>query len=473
MEVNMANIVIIGAGSLVFSSRLTADILTYPELENSHFTLVDIDKDRLNYAEKIIKRIFAEGDYSHASVSAIPDRRKALKNADFVIISILVGGYEPIRMEIDIPKKYGIDQCIGDTLTPGGIMRCLRTLPVMIDITRDIQEICPNVHILNYTNPMGMLSWGILDEMPDLSYIGLCHSVQITAEGWAERLGIPLDKINYLCSGINHQAWFTRFESNRKDLLPEIRKLAVKPEIWYGDTARMEYIKHFGFPVTESSGHISEYNAWFRKNDDTIMRYCRHQFSEWNGEYGFIKKLYERPDWKDQMMRIANWEEPVDLKRSSEYGAQIINAIETGRPAVIYGNVKNKGYIDNLPEGAIVEVPCLVDRNGIQPVHAGSLPMHLAAINITQLNVQQLAVAAVKMGDPEYVFQAMAMDPLTAMSCTLDEIREMTIELMRAHEPWIPVMKGRIPASKPHIYLKEATGKVEKHIDPSYEATDD
>ncbi|MBF9017691.1 MULTISPECIES: alpha-galactosidase [unclassified Oceanispirochaeta] len=462
----MANIVIIGAGSLVFSSRLTADILTFPALEDSRITLVDVDKDRLNYAEQIVQRIFKEGKYTKASVVATMDRREALKDADYVIVSILVGGYEAIEKEIDIPAKYGIDQCIGDTLTPGGIMRCLRTLPVLLEITDDVMELCPRAHVLNYTNPMGMLSWGLQDAAPQMSYVGLCHSVQGTAEEWAKRLEIPFEELNYQCSGINHQAWFTRFEHKGKDMLPSIRELAVKPEIWYGDSTRMEYVKHFGFPVTESSGHVSEYNWWFRKNKETIERYCQDEYSEWNGGSGFIKKLYERPDWKEQMQKMASWEEPVDLERSDEYGSIIINAIETGTPAVIYGNVKNKGFIDNLPDGALVEVPVLVDGNGMHPVRTGALPPHLAGINKAQLNVQELAVRAVQTGDPEFVFQAMALDPLCALSCTLDEIRAMTRELLAAHKPWVSCIRGEL-ADKALVYTLPAPENVEKHIDPA------
>ena len=462
----MANIVIIGAGSLVFSSRLTADVLTYPAMADSQFFLVDIDSERLEYAEQIAERIIIEGKYRTAVVKATMNRREALEGADYVIISILVGGYEAIKKEIDIPMKYGIDQCIGDTLTPGGIMRCLRTLPVITEIIQDIVEICPKAHVLNYTNPMGMLSLGIQDLAPELSYIGLCHSVQGTSEEWARRLEIPLDEINFKCAGINHQAWFTKFEHKGKDLLPDIRNLAVKPEIWYGDTARMEYVKHFGYPVTESSGHVSEYNWWFRKNKETVNRYCRNKSAEWNGGSGFIKKLYERPDWKKQMRKMAEWEEPVDLERSHEYGSSIINALETGVPVIVYGNLMNRGYIENLPEDAIVEVPCLVDRNGIQPIGAGTLPPHLAVLNRAQLGVQDLAVRAVQTGDSEYVFQAMAMDPLTAMSCTLDEIRSMTRELLEAHKPWINCIKGEL-ADKPLVYMEPEPEQLEAHKDPA------
>ncbi|MFW5683450.1 MAG: alpha-galactosidase [Spirochaetota bacterium] len=461
----MARVAIIGAGSLAFSSRLTADILTYEAFRDAHFALVDVDEERLAYADRISRRMFAEGSYEHATVSTHTDRREALRDADYIIISILVGGYEAIEAEIDIPMKYGVDQCIGDTLTPGGIMRCLRTLPVLQEMAHDIMEICPAAHVLNYTNPMSMLIWGMLEAEPELRLVGLCHSVQGGAHEWAVRLGVPLEEVNYLCAGINHQAFYLRFEREGRDLLPEIRKLAVKPEIWKGDSARMEYLKHFGFPVTESSGHGSEYNPWFRKNAEMVARYCDDSASEWNGGHGFIKQLYNRPDWRAQMEAMANWEKPVSLDRSNEYGSIILNAIETDTPAVIYGNVRNDGLIENLPRGCVVEVPCLVDRNGVQPTKIGRLPSQLAAINKKQVEVQRLAVEAVETGNPEKVFQAMAMDPLTGMSCTLDQIRAMTRELMQAHERWIPVMGGRLPLDQPTVYDKDAAW-VEKHVDP-------
>jgi alpha-galactosidase len=464
---NMANIVIIGAGSLVFSSRLTADILSYPELQRCNFKLVDTDPIRLKYAHKIVERIFKEGEYNEASVSSYADRKEALKAADYVIISILVGGYEAIEKEIDIPAKYGIDQCIGDTLTPGGIMRCARTLPILESMARDIQKICPNAVVLNYTNPMGMLSKGFIEEAPEIQYVGLCHSVQSTADKWAKRLEIPLEEINFRCAGINHEAWFTKFEHKGKDLLPRIRELAVKPEIWYGDSARMEYVKHLDYPVTESSGHVSEYNSWFRKDAETVERYCPGEFSEWNGRHGFIKTLYDRPDWKEQMQKMADWEDPIDLKRSREYGSQIIHAIETGEDTVIYGNVMNDGLIENLPFDGVVEVPCLINKNGIQPIHVGNLPPHLAAINRMQMSVQELAVLATQNGDAEQLFQAMIMDPLTAMSCTLDQIRAMTRELMEAHKKWTPCMNGVIPEDKPLVYEMAPEAEVGTHTDPA------
>lgn len=464
----MPKVVIIGAGSLVFSSRLTADILTFEAFREAHFALVDVDTERLGYAEQIVNRIFQEGGYGGASVSATADRKEALEGADYVIISVLVGGFAAIEKEIDIARKYGIDQCIGDTLTPGGIMRCLRTLPTLREMAHDIMAICPQAHVLNYTNPMSMLVWGMLEAEPELNLVGLCHSVQGGAKQWADRLGVPLDSVNYICAGINHEAFFIKYEQDGIDLLPRIRELALKPEIWKGDSTRMEYLKHFGYPVTESSGHVSEYNPWFRKNEQTIARYCDNSISSWNGGSGYIKELYARPDWRERMQQMANWEKPVSLKRSHEYGSIIVNAIETDVPAVIYGNLRNHGSIDNLPEESIVEVPCLVDRNGVQPTHVGPIPSHLAAINKMQIEVQRLAVEAVVTGDPEKVFQALAMDPLTGMSCTLDQIRAFSREIMQAHAEWIPVMGGRLPADKPLMYDTDADfGKVEVHVDPA------
>ncbi len=460
----MTKIVIIGAGSLVFSSRLTADLLTYEALQDAHIALVDIDPERLSYAGRIVERMLQEGGYTEASYSMTMNRKEALEGAQYVISSILIGGYKAIESEIDIPLKYGVNQAIGDTLTPGGIMRCLRTLPHQIGIARDILEICPDAILLNYTNPMSMLCWGMYKEVPEIKLVGLCHSVQGTTEEWAERLGIDLKEINFECTGINHQAWITRFEKQGEDLLPRIRELAEDPQIWLGDTSRMEYIKHFGYPVTESSGHNSEYSCWFRKTPEMIEQYCPG--GSWNGAPGFIKTLYNRPDWRETMEKMANWEKPVDLKRSLEYGSQIINALEGDESVVIHGNVRNGNIIENLPEQCCVEVPCYVDKNGVQPLKVAKLPLHLAAINRTQINVQELAIAAALQQDPELVFQAMCLDPLTAAACTLDQIRAMTSELLEAHRAYIPEFDGKTLSAKP-ILIGSVSQNIKVHQDPS------
>ena len=445
----MARIAIIGAGSLVFSSRLTADILTYPHLRDAHFALVDVDSERLAYAGRIVERICKDGGYHDASYSLHEDRRDALAGADYVIISVLVGGYEAIEREIDIPKRYGVDQAIGDTLTPGGIMRCLRTLPQLLEIGRDVMTHCPDAWVLNYTNPMAMLCWGMNEALPGIKLVGLCHSVQHTTAQWAYRLKVPLEEVDFECAGLNHQAWIFRFMHEGRDLLPQIRELAVNPRLWKKDTSRMEYVKHFGYPVTEASGHNSEYSAWFRKRPELIAAYCPG--GSWNGGSGFIKELYNRPDWREQMERMANGAEPVSLERSNEYGSQIVSALAGGESVKIYGNVMNADHIGNLPNEVCVEVPCWVDQTGIQPQRVGNIPDHLAAINQTQINVQRLAVKAALESDPECVFQAMALDPLTGAVGTLDEIREMTAELLTAHAQWLPAFGNRPLVAKPRL----------------------
>jgi len=460
----MKKVAIIGAGSLTFSSRMVADILTYDTLRDTHFALVDTDPARLQYAERITRRIFKEGGYTRASCTAARDRRSVLKNCDFVITSILVGGYPAIAAEIDIPMKYGVSQAIGDTLTPGGIMRCLRTLPVLAEVMRDVRALCPRAQVLNYTNPMGMLCWGMTHAAPTIRLVGLCHSVQGCLQDWAQRLQVPQGEINFVCAGINHQAWMLRMERNGVDLLPRIRALALNPEIWLGDTSRMEYLKHFGYPVTESSGHNSEYSPWFRKNQATVAQYCPR--GGWNGEHGFIKKLYDRKDWRKQMDDMARWQQPINLARSVEYGSQIVNAMVGGDACVIYGNVPNTNVIENLPPGSCVEVPCYVNKNGVQPMHVGALPTHLAAINRLQISAQQLAVEAALEADPEKVFQAMALDPLTAAICTLDQIRAMTRELLAAHRPYLPTFKGKTLAAKP-VLIGCTAAKAERHKDPA------
>lgn len=451
----MRNIVIIGAGSLEFSSRLTADILSYENTREVHFSLVDIDETRLAYAGRIVERIFRDGNYNRTSFSLHLNRRDALQNADAVIISILIGGYAAIEKEIDIPTAYGVDQCIGDTLTPGGIMRCLRTLPVLVEIGRDIMEICPEAWVLNYTNPMSMLTWGMFKAVPGIQLVGLCHSVQHTLQQWARRLDIPVEEIHYDCAGINHQAWYTTLNAFGEDLLPRIRTLCIRQDIWNSDTVRMEYVKHFGFPVTESSGHCSEYSPWFRKRPELVKRYCDERGDTWNGGHGFIKTLYNRINWEADMEKTANGETPFSLERSLEYGSQIINALAGGEEITIYGNVMNKGFIENLPDEACVEVACRIDGKGIHPRHYGKLPLHLATINRAQISVQELAINAALKTDPEQVFQAMCMDPLTGACLSLDEIRKMTRELMQAHAEWIPQFKGLLPAQKKEVHFKE------------------
>jgi alpha-galactosidase len=319
----------------------------------------------------------------------------------------------------------------------------------LLSIGRDVMTHCPDAWVLNYTNPMAMLCWGMNEALPGIRLVGLCHSVQHTTAQWAHRLKVPLDEVEFECAGLNHQAWIFRFGHRGRDLLPAIRELAIEPRLWRKDTSRMEYIKHFGYPVTEASGHNSEYSAWFRKRPDLIAAYCPG--GSWNGGSGFIKELYNRPDWRDVMEKMADGTAPVSLGRSNEYGSRIVSALSGGEPVKIYGNVMNEGYIGNLPDGVCVEVPCAVDARGIEPLAVGDIPDHLAAINQTQINVQRLAVKATLESDPETVFQAMALDPLTAAVGTLDEIRAMTAELLAAHAEWLPAFSNRPLTAKPRL----------------------
>jgi alpha-galactosidase len=443
----MPKAVIVGAGSLEFSSRLSADLLSFPALTRTHFALVDADSERLEFAARILERIFLEGGYQQASYSPHAERSTAFEGADYVIISILIGGYPAIASEIDIPGRYGVDQAIGDTLTPGGIMRCLRTLPELCAIADDVMAHCPKAWVLNYTNPMAMLCWGMKRALPDLNLVGLCHSVQHTSEGWARRLHRPIEEIEFMCAGLNHQAWLLKFQHNGANLIPKIRRLALEPRIYRKDTSRREYIKHFGYPATEASGHNSEYSPWFRKRPELIAQYCPG--GGWNGGSGFIKELYDRPDWRNTMRTMADGETELSLERRTERGAPIVHAIETDARTTIHGNVMNEGLIDNLAADACVEVRCEVDGSGIQARRVGELPTHLAAINQNQINVQRLAVDAAMTADPERVFQAMAMDPLTGAVCSLDEIRALTRDLLEAHRPWLPVFDNRPLANQP------------------------
>jgi len=433
----MAKIAIIGAGSLNFSRRMMLDIVSFPALAGCHFALVDIDEKRLGYAKRIAERIIREGRFA-ATMEATTSRREALAGADYVIIAILHGGLDVISQDIDIPMKYGVDQAIGDTLGPGGVFRALRTVPVMVDIARDVEELCPEAIVLNYTNPMAMLCWSMY-ETTEIKLVGLCHSVQGTTEMLAKWAEVPPAEIDYYVAGINHQAWVLQIRHKGLDLYPAILRKLDDPEIYKGETTRCEMCKHFDYFVTESSGHNSEYNPWFRKRPELRKRFCPDE-SNWNGEPGFIKKIYgvHREHWEADLEKLVSDPTPTDFTRSHEYGAYIINACETDVPLRFNGNVANTGLIKNLPEGCCVEVPCLADKSGIHPTVVGDLPTHLAALNRTNVSVQELAVEAALTGDRRAAFQAVAMDPLTAAVCSLDEIQAMVDEMFTAEAQWLP-----------------------------------
>lgn len=427
----------IGAGSLVFTQRLLVDLVTlFPE-EEMEVALVDVDPKRLGYIDRIARRIFRERGLREELIFSTLDRRKALPGSDYVFISILVGGIEVIRKDIEIPLKYGVDQCIGDTIGPGGIFRALRTAPVILDICQDVGELCPRAFVFNYTNPMSILCWAVKETLP-LKFFGLCHSVQNTAKQIALYLGIPFEEVEYWVAGINHQAWFLELRHQGKDLYPLIWEKVKDPELWVKDTTRIEMFKHLGYYVTESSGHNSEYNPWFRKRKDLLEKFTPG--GSWNGETGFILKLYgtDREKYEEELEAIASGEKPVPFSESEEYGVKIIRALEGREIFRANLNLPNQGLITNLPSNCIVEVPCFVEKDRIRPAFIGDLPLQLAALNRMVVQSQEMAVQGVLEKKRDYVYYALYYDPLTSAVLSLDEIKKMAEEMFEAEKVVLP-----------------------------------
>jgi len=412
----MTKISFLGAGSTVFAKNLMGDILSYPELQDATISLFDIDPERLRTSEIVAHKI-ADFFGISPTIEATLDRRQSLADADFAISMFQVGGYKPgTVIDFEIPKKYGLRQTIADTLGIGGIMRGLRTIPVFLDITREMEEVCPDVTFLQYVNPMAMNCWAI-SRASSIKTVGLCHSVQGTAEQLADDIGVPIEEINYVCAGINHMAFYLKFERDGADLYPQIRKVFDEGRVPDWNRVRYEMFNRLGYFVTESSEHFSEYVPWFIKRDrpelieefniplDEYIRRCEVQITGWD----FMRRKLENPEIDlqeefaaamatagvapEHMPLVANnFERINEVVRSHEYGSLIVHSIVTGQPRVVYGNVANKGLIDNLPQGCCVEVPVLVDKNGLQPTKIGSLPPHLAALMRTNVNVQELSL---------------------------------------------------------------------------------
>jgi alpha-galactosidase len=437
----MAKVTFIGAGSLGFTRGLARDILTFPLLKDATLCLMDIDAERLDFAQKSVQSIVDKGNYP-AKVVATLDRAEALKDADAVMCTILAGGVNVWQHDILIPKKYGVDTNIGDTRGPSGVFRALRTIPVMVGIVKDMEKYCPDAILLNYTNPMAMLCRAMQKES-FIRLTGLCHSVQGTAMMLAHWIGAPYNEITYTCAGINHQAWYVKFDWNHKDAYPLIREAVEKPEIYQSEVVRNEMFKHLGFYVTESSGHNSEYNWWFRKRPDLIEKYCTHG-TGWNpGVYAYILHEYLNREgkWQDDVKKWLEAGAPIDLNRGHEYAAYIANAWLGGDIFSFNGNVPNTKLITNLPEGACVEVPVFVDKGGLHPVHVGALPPQLVAMNHISVMVEEMAVEAALTGDPTLVFQSLLYDPLTAAVLSMAEIKDMVNEMLLQNKDYLPQFK--------------------------------
>ncbi len=431
----MPIITLIGAGSTVFAKNLLGDLLGFPELASSTIRLMDIDAERLHTSE-IVARKVAHALNATPTIEVTTDRRTALQDANYVICMIQVAGYKPgTVVDFEIPKKYGLRQTIADTLGIGGIMRGLRTIPVLIDICRDMEAVCPNALFLNYVNPMCMNQWALSRATP-IKTVGLCHSVPHTAGELAHDIGVPVGDINYVVAGINHMAFYLKFEQRYtgENLIPRIAQVIAEDRVPESNRVRYEMFKRLGYFVTESSEHFSEYVPWFIKRDmpemieqyniplDEYIRRCENQIADWNA----------------LRHKLEDDAEQIDVQRSVEYGSLIIHSMETGIPRTIYGNTPNTNIITNLPDGCCVEVPCLVDHNGVQPTHIGAIPPHLAALMQTNINVQALTVEAALTGKREHIYHAAMLDPHTAAELNLDQIWSLVDDLIDAHGSWLP-----------------------------------
>jgi len=439
----MARIAFIGAGSFGFTRTLVKDILTFPNMENATLALMDVNEERLEFSKLAVERIVREGGYP-AKVEATLDRREAVKDADAILVTILAGGVQVWRHDIEIPMKYGVDTNVGDTRGPSGIFRALRTIPVMIDICKDAEELCPNAILLNYTNPMAMLCRA-MQRTSKLTTSGLCHSVQGTAEMLAHWIGAPMNEIHYMCAGVNHLAWFVKYLWNREDAYPLIREAMKRPEVYNEEQVRNELFLALGYYVTESSGHNSEYNWWFRKRPDLIEKHCTTG-TGWNpGGYAYILNEYLQMEigWKKGIQDWLNQPGALNLKRGHEYAAYIINAWLGGDPYRFNGNVPNTSLITNLPQDCCVEVPVFATRQALQPVQVGDLPRSVQPLTAITVASEEMAVEAALLGDPELVYQACAYDPLTAAVLSLGETRDMVKEMLAKNEPHLPTF-GRI-----------------------------
>ncbi|GCE46371.1 alpha-galactosidase [Thermosporothrix hazakensis] len=429
----MPKVTIMGAGSTVFARQIMTDILCLEGLDEGTFALVDIDAERLELAHQIADKLVALSG-KNWTVTASTNRRAVMGGSDFIVNAIEVAGMANVRHDFDIPMKYGINQCIGDTIGPGGIFKALRTGPAWLDILHDAEELCPNALVLNYTNPMSILTLVALTGTT-MQTVGLCHSVQGTSKQLADYLEIPYEEMKFKCAGLNHNAWFTELSYQGEDMYPRLRERAKVPEVYEKDPVRFEMMLYFGAFVTESSGHFSEYVPYFRKRPELIERYCRKGYL---GETGFYANNW--PTWRKQneesIREMLEGKKEIPFKRSHEYASAIIEGVVKNKPTVIYGNVRNHGLIDNLPDGC-VEVACLIDRNGIQPCHFGPLPEQLAALNRSHMAVHTLMADALLNRNKEAARYALMLDPLTAAVCSPAEISALFDEMWSAQREYL------------------------------------
>ncbi len=438
----MARIVFIGAGSLGFTRGLVRDLLTFPLLEGSTIVLMDINRERLEFSRKACQ-IFVDRSGKRFTVEATLNRAAALKGADAVLSTIRAGGVNVWRHDLEIPAKFGVSMNIGDTRSVGGVFRAIREIPVMLGLVRDMERYCPEAIFLNYTNPMAMLCRAIQRTSP-IRATGLCHSVQGTAEMLARWIGADMKDVTYTCAGINHQAFYLDYRVQGKDAYPRIRKaVTTSKKVYMEEIVRNEMFLALDYYVTESSGHASEYNAWFRKRPELIRKYCERG-TGWNPGKPLLALtgyLAREKAWRRDMRRWFKDGAPFQMERGHEYAANIINARMGGEPFRFNGNVPNVGLVPNLPARACVEVPVYADRHGFNPIPVEPLPPQLAALINTSVAVEEMAVEACLAGDPRLVYQALCFDPLCAAVLDLREIKRMAQELLTRNKPWLPTFK--------------------------------
>jgi alpha-galactosidase len=458
-------IAMIGAGSVVFCKTLISDILATPALRDSEFALMSPTETKLRRMEAFVGRMIKDNQFP-AKVWATTNRREAIANADFVVVMIQVGGFEAFGNDYHAPLKYGVDQCIGDTLGPGGIFRGLRHIPVLANIARDMEEVAkPHAIMLQYANPMAAncLALGRVSKVP---FVGLCHGVQTTLDLIAGYCGIKdKNEITYTCGGINHMDWFLRLEHRGRDLYPELREMFEKAEYYKNEKVRGEVFRHFGYFMTESTGHLSEYVPWFRKNAEAMKLYCDEP--AFGGESGAYFKWGKTMAEKYAKVDPLQFESSAIDVRSVEYCSWIMEAVATGKPFRFMGNVRNDGYITNLPDGCCVEVPTFADDTGIRPTRVGALPSQCAAACMTNVIVQGLIADAALTGDPEHIVHALALDPLTGAVCTLKQIRDMASEMLEAQRQWLPEFGNRKIRPTPTVSIPKDVKTVDVPLDPA------
>lgn len=457
-------IAMIGAGSIVFCKTLLSDIMATPALCGAEFALMDCTEEKLRKMEAFGQRMLKENNLP-GKIWATTNRQEAIKDADFVIIMIQAGGVDAFRLDYEIPMKYGVDQCIGDSLGPGGVFRGLRTIPILAGIAQDMEELAkPGAIMLQYANPMAANCLA-LGKATQIQFVGLCHGVQTTLDLIARYCEVPKEEIAYICGGINHMDWFLRLEHKGQDLYPKLREVFEKPEYYKNEKVRGEVFRQFGYFMTESTGHLSEYIPWFRKNKKALDLYCDEPSfgGETGAYYNYCKALAAKYAEHDPL----EFESAKILSRSVEYCSYIIEAVVTGKPFRFMGNVRNEGFITNLPNGSCVEVPTFADNTGLHPVFVGDLPPQCAAMCMTNINSQILTAKAALESNTENIVHAVAMDPLTSAVLTLKEIRDMCDEMLEAERQWLPGFVGKTIQPKPAITIPTDCKPVEVPLDPA------